>query len=189
MVNPVGLRSLLEWRGGGYGAAAVHVRFREEGSVPKISIHKLCELDDAASRSLQEIQALRDKISRRAYDLYQARGASPGSSVDDWLRAEREVCWVPQEEFEETDRAIHLRIGMSGVPEEAVDVTLLPEMVILRGAKETGSAGPSAADSCPSGPKVLFRKIVLPSQIHTESAVVRMEADRLRVSAAKTESA
>jgi HSP20 family molecular chaperone IbpA len=96
---------------------------------------------------------------------------------------------VPQEEFEETDRAIHLRIGMSGVPEEAVDVTLLPEMVILRGAKETGSAGPSAADSCPSRPKVLFRKIVLPSQIHTESAVVRMEADRLRVSAAKTESA
>ncbi len=156
--------------------------------MPKISIHKLCEMDDAASRSLQEIEALRDKISRRAYDLYQARGAAPGSSVDDWLRAEREVCWVPpQEELQETDRAIHLRIGMSGVPEEAVDVTLLPEMVILRSAKETGSGGRSAADSGPSGPKVLFRQIVLPSQIHTESAVVRMEADRLRVSAAKTE--
>jgi HSP20 family molecular chaperone IbpA len=158
--------------------------------VPRISIHKLCEPDTAALRTLQEIQALRDKISRRAYDLYQVRGASPGSSIDDWLRAEREVCWVPaQEELQETDRAFHLRIGMSDVPEEAVEVTLLPEMVILRGAQETGSGEASSVGSGLSGRKVLFRQIVFPSQIHTESAVVRMEADRLRVSAAKTEMA
>lgn len=155
--------------------------------MPTISIHKLCELDDAASRLLQEIQALRHEISQRAYDLYQARGGSQGSSLDDWLHAEREVCWVPQEELEETDRAFHLRIGMSGVPEETIDVTLLPEMVIVRGAKETGSSATCVADACPSGPKVLFRQIVFPSQIHTESAVIRMEADQLRVSAAKTE--
>ena len=165
-----------------------HVRFREEDSVPTISIHKLCEPNAAALRSLQEIRALRDKISRRAYDLYQTRGASPGSSVDDWLRAEREVCWVPpQEELQETDRAIHLRIGMADVPEESVEVTLLPEMVILRGAKESESGGACAADSCPSGPKVLVRQIVFPSQIHTESAVIRLEAGRLHVSAAKME--
>ncbi len=76
---------------------------------------------------------------------------------------------------------------MSDVPEETVEVTLLPEMVILRGAKETGSTGSGAADSCRSGPKLLFRQIVFPSQVHTESAVIRMEADRLRVSAAKVE--
>ncbi len=78
---------------------------------------------------------------------------------------------------------------MSDVPEETVEVTLLPEMVILRGAKETGSDEACAADACPSGPKAFFHQIVLPSQIHTESAVVRMEAGRLRVSAAKTEPA
>ena len=163
MVNLMALRS-LSWSGeaAGSGAAAIQMRFREEGGVPTISIHKLCELDAAASRSLQEIQAVRDEISRRVYDLYQARGATPGGSVDDWLRAEREVCWVPQEELEETDRAFHLRIGMSGVPEETVEVTLLPEMVILRGAKESGSGAPCAADSCPSVPKVLFRQIVFP---------------------------
>ena len=156
--------------------------------MPTISVRKLCEPDASDLRLLQEIQALREKISRRAYDLYQTRGPSQGSSIDDWLRAERDLCWVPQEEWEETDRAFHLRIGMSGVPEETVEVTLLPEMVILRGgAKESGSEAQSAADSCPSGPKVLFRQIVFPSQIHTESAVIRMEADHLRVSAAKTE--
>ena len=33
----------------------------------------------------------RDDIARRAYDLYQERGAAPGGEVDDWLRAEREL--------------------------------------------------------------------------------------------------
>jgi HSP20 family molecular chaperone IbpA len=42
------------------------------------------------------------------------------------------VCWVPQAKFRETDLAIHLMIGVSGVEDRSIEVTLLPEMVILR---------------------------------------------------------
>jgi len=34
---------------------------------------------------------LEDEIRRRAYELYQRRGAGSGSEADDWLTAEREV--------------------------------------------------------------------------------------------------
>jgi hypothetical protein len=34
---------------------------------------------------------LEDEIRRRAYEIYQQRGNSPGSESDDWLVAEREV--------------------------------------------------------------------------------------------------
>jgi Protein of unknown function (DUF2934) len=34
---------------------------------------------------------LEDEIRRRAYELYQQRGASSGSEAEDWLAAEREV--------------------------------------------------------------------------------------------------
>ncbi len=34
---------------------------------------------------------LEDEIRRRAYELYQQRGAAPGSESEDWLAAEREV--------------------------------------------------------------------------------------------------
>jgi len=34
---------------------------------------------------------LEDEIRRRAYELYQQRGASGGSEAEDWLNAEREV--------------------------------------------------------------------------------------------------
>jgi len=32
-----------------------------------------------------------DEIRRRAFELYQQRGAKPGSEAEDWLAAEREV--------------------------------------------------------------------------------------------------
>jgi hypothetical protein len=34
---------------------------------------------------------IEDEIRRRAYELYQQRGAAPGSEREDWLAAEREV--------------------------------------------------------------------------------------------------
>ena len=33
----------------------------------------------------------RDRIARRAYELYQARGAGDGQADDDWFAAEREL--------------------------------------------------------------------------------------------------
>jgi hypothetical protein len=32
-----------------------------------------------------------DKVSRRAYDLYLARGGEHGRDLDDWMQAEREL--------------------------------------------------------------------------------------------------
>jgi hypothetical protein len=34
----------------------------------------------------------RDRIAKRAYDLYLARGGSDGAAMEDWLAAERE--WI-----------------------------------------------------------------------------------------------
>jgi HSP20 family molecular chaperone IbpA len=152
--------------------------------VPAISVRKLRELDDVTERLLQEVEDLKVSISVRAYDLYHFRGALDGSDVDDWLQAEREMSWVPQEQIEETDRAFHVVISVSYLPEEIIEVTLLPEMIILRGASEPDN-GQRAAEPCESTRRILLRRIAFPSQVHTESAVVHLEADLLRVSAAK----
>jgi hypothetical protein len=32
-----------------------------------------------------------EEIRRRAYEIYEARGGAPGSDVDDWCIAERQV--------------------------------------------------------------------------------------------------
>jgi hypothetical protein len=35
-----------------------------------------------------------DEIRRRAYEIYLEGGSLPGRELDDWLRAERELCKV-----------------------------------------------------------------------------------------------
>jgi len=40
---------------------------------------------------LQSPEELQEQVSRRAYELYEARGREDGHDVDDWLRAESDV--------------------------------------------------------------------------------------------------
>lgn len=34
---------------------------------------------------------LRHEVAQRAYEIYELRGGWPGSEIDDWLQAEREI--------------------------------------------------------------------------------------------------
>lgn len=54
---------------------------------------RIDESDESRSGENREFLAepARGDIERRAYDLYQERGAAPGRDMDDWLRAEREL--------------------------------------------------------------------------------------------------
>ena len=46
--------------------------------------------------------ALKEKIRRRAYELYVLRGNESGSELDDWLQAEEEFRRSYEEAFDET---------------------------------------------------------------------------------------
>ncbi|HEX6058894.1 MAG TPA: DUF2934 domain-containing protein [Gemmatimonadaceae bacterium] len=55
----------------------------------------------AESRERERADADSDEeVRRRAYELYVSRGGGPGSEVDDWLAAEREVRTARQAEPE-----------------------------------------------------------------------------------------
>jgi hypothetical protein len=44
-----------------------------------------------AKESPAVTQPLKERIRRRAYELYIARGGQSGSDLDDWLQAEKEI--------------------------------------------------------------------------------------------------
>ena len=49
-------------------------------------------MDTGVASALAAPQAPRlERIAQRAYSLYERRGGQDGSSVEDWLQAEREV--------------------------------------------------------------------------------------------------
>jgi len=44
-----------------------------------------------ARQTLIETLSLEERIRRRAYERYTARGDKPGSQLDDWLQSEAEI--------------------------------------------------------------------------------------------------
>ena len=42
-----------------------------------------------------EEQASRDRVSQRAYEIYERRGRADGSDLEDWLKAEQELKHEP----------------------------------------------------------------------------------------------
>jgi hypothetical protein len=53
-----------------------------------------------------------DQIRQRAYEIFLAKGASPGQDVQDWLRAEREL----QSSQDKSDQASPRSMTASGGP-------------------------------------------------------------------------
>ncbi len=47
--------------------------------------------DKSAAEPTVSEQELRERIARKAYELYQKRGQAPGCDLEDWLEAERLV--------------------------------------------------------------------------------------------------
>ena len=48
-------------------------------------------MTDISEDQRSESEAMHDRIAQRAFELFLARGATPGQDVDDWLRAEHEL--------------------------------------------------------------------------------------------------
>lgn len=43
-------------------------------------------------------EGMRERISRRAYEIYLSRGCEPGCEMEDWLQAENEILASSTEE-------------------------------------------------------------------------------------------
>jgi len=151
-----------------------------------VSVRRLRGFSETPESLLEEIEILQDTVRKTAEQFFRARSGSEGTAVDDWVRAERQVFWAPQVELKETATAIHLLIGVPGLRPEQIEVTLLPEQVILAGASVSSDACGQVHFS-EFGTGKLFRRILLPSQIHVDSAVVILDKSMLKLSAVKIE--
>jgi hypothetical protein len=61
----------------------------------------------AQGRNSTETLALEERIRQRAYEIYVNRTSQPGSDLDDWLQAEKEIRAADE--------------WLRGQPEDAVD--------------------------------------------------------------------
>lgn len=101
-----------------------------------VDIQKVDSTEDRSLPIFAEFDELMDRIRVRAYNLFRDRGFSEGRDLDDWLIAEREVCW-PAAELDEDDDEFELKVALAGFEPEEITVTANPRELIVKASHES----------------------------------------------------
>lgn len=129
-----------------------------------VTVDRVNEPNAAPASVHERMQAVVNRIRERAYDLFQNRGATDGSAVDDWLQAERDVLLFPASELIEKGGKFNIRVEAAGFSAGEIRVTALPDAIIVE-----------AEDSTETVEKQLFQRLDLPAPINPDKVTASLE--------------
>jgi HSP20 family molecular chaperone IbpA len=150
-----------------------------------IAIHRVHDIDESGEPLFHEMQKMLDLVQQRAFELFQRRGAMPGTELDDWFRAEREVLGAPRSELTESARDYVLRIAVPGLEAKDLKITSTPRSITVRGdAVHRHAGGEHRLCFCEFGERLL-RRFDLPEPIDPDRVSAALDKGILRIVAAK----
>jgi HSP20 family protein len=134
----------------------------------------------------EEMRQFMNRVRDRAFDLFLDRTGKVIHELDDWFRAERELLGFTPMELVEKPEAFVLRVGVPGVSSERIQVTALPQEIIVRTEVPPPEETPDQ--------KVLvkefrsektFRRVQLPAAIDIDKVTATLKDGLLEVVAVK----
>lgn len=155
-----------------------------------IKIEKVSTAENRALPVLAEVDRLMDRIRERAFELFADRGAGEGRALDDWLAAEREICW-PAAELVESDKEFVLSEALAGFEPADITVTATPREIITKASRKSERKEAAA----PGGGQVRWsefrsddvcRRVELPLAIEVDKVSASLHNGLLKVIAPKT---
>lgn len=112
-----------------------------------------------------QINQLRERIARRAYELFQTRDGW-GDAVGDWLRAEEELASQPPIELREADGNFILAVALPGVDVKDIAVDLTPQDVVIEAsARRARTDAEGQVYRCEFSSSEFFRSLSFPKTV------------------------
>ena len=137
-----------------------------------------------------EIERMRDRVMRRAYEIFSSNGGIFGSDIGDWLQAERELVWKPAIELDEKDNEFRLEIAAPGVDPKDIDIEVTPEDILVRAdVHHEHKEKKGEVYACEFASGNLFRSIHLPKKIDADKVKAEFKNGMLTLKAPVAEEA
>ncbi len=111
----------------------------------EIKVKAVPSVKDRSLPIFTEFDDIADRIRDRAYALFRERGFGEGHDLEDWLAAERQICW-PAAELEEDNDEFRLKIAMAGFEPAEIAVTATPHEIYVKAGHESKHEGREAAN-------------------------------------------
>ena len=156
-----------------------------------LNIQRVLKSDDRSLPIFEEFDQLAERIRMRAFSLFNGRGGTPGHAMEDWLQAEREICW-PAAELTERDDTYELDVALAGFEPDEIDITATPSELIVKAGHESKSKKRKKDDDT----KVqwsefksenVYRHVDLPGTIDVDKVTAHLENGLLKIKAPKIE--
>ncbi len=158
--------------------------------MPTVNVQKLESMKPAAVPVLEELRATFDQIRKRAFEIFERRGGAPGFDIEDWVRAEQELFWVPQAELAETDGEFKIKVAVPGFEPKDVNVTAGSDEILIRGeAAKRDEKTEKGITFSEFGAKAMFRRFALPAPIEIGGVTASVENGMLTLVAPKKKEA
>ena len=157
----------------------------------KMNIQKVSSPDDRKLPIFREFEEIADRIRMRAFNLFSNRGYSEGHDLDDWLTAQREICWPAAELIEEDDK-FEVHVALAGFEADDITVTATPRELIVKAARKHEKKEAEDRD----GTKVrwsefqsndVYRQIDFPADVDVAKIRADFEDGMLEIDAPKSQ--
>jgi len=152
-----------------------------------LMVQKVKKIEEGIVSTLEDPRDAFEMIQKRAFEMFEHHGGSPGNELDDWFQAERDLFWVPPAELAETDEEVKITVAVPGFDPKEIKVTAQPGEVQVRGnhghsleKKEKGVIYSEFNE------KDLFRRFELPQTIDVDHVSANVENGILTVKVPKT---
>jgi len=137
-----------------------------------------------ASSVFDEMNEIQDRITRRAYEIFERNGGSFGGELENWLQAEQELLWKPPIELREKDGELLLQAALSGVDPKDVEIEVTPEDIILKAeTQHQHQEQKGIVHICEFRTGMMFRSIHLPTKINPDKVKAEFSNGLLRLTA------
>ncbi len=133
---------------------------------------------------IEELERIEKRIAERAHQIFSTRGFRLGTALDDWLAAERDVCWKPAVEVCEKDNTFTIEAAVAGVEPKELDVQVTPDALLIKSdAGHVHSERKGTVHVCEFRGGQLFRLIRLPAPIDPSAVKADYRNGLLRITA------
>ena len=153
----------------------------------KLRVKKVEDSDDRSLPVFAEIDAWMERIRARAFDIFSSRDSDEGCALEDWLAAEKDLCWSAAELAEHNEDFL-LKVALAGFDANEITVTASPWEIIVKAAhtstKETREKEPKIHWS-EFRSSDAYRCVQLPQQIAVDAVTAEFDKGLLTITAPK----
>jgi HSP20 family protein len=131
-----------------------------------------------------QLNDLQDRITKRAFEIFDGNGHTFGKDLDDWLQAERELVWKPSIELDEKDNEFRLQIATPGVDPKDIDIEATPEYILVKAeCHHEHKEEKGKVHICEFTSGNLFRSVRLPEKIDPDKVKAEFKNGLLTLTA------